>query len=315
MIDIIPKGKLVEYAVIALATGFLMLQVHIMSLLETVSSSYTAFYFNTFIIGAWMVVVLAAFGIWYLTVNPLGLDWRMQLAIILGFNVFILVFTAAGNQIWPVPKAFDLPMDQLRTEVTPLQNYLTSAVIPGWSEDLVFLFGWPAFLLLLYMVPRTVFFGKPGGMEFIIVAAIACLVASTGYGTYIIPGFTSAHVPAYGQAGTAYVGAWIFSAMQSFVYFVTGLFIPTAHMLHNAVIVHGQLYAIALMGLILPAEGSLRARFGGTKTLYVAIFLSLFAVLAVSGCLGGETAGENLDQFLNKTGQAINGSIEWWRSP
>jgi hypothetical protein len=125
-----------------------------------------------------------------------------------------------------------------------MENYITSAIIPGFSEDLLYLASFPMIISLLFFIPRTFMFGSPGRMEFLVVTFIACIIAATGYNVWVVPGFTTSHVPAYGDVQNAYAGAWIFSAGQSYIYLITGQFIPIPHMLHNAMVTYQNLYVV-----------------------------------------------------------------------
>ena len=47
-------------------------------------------------------------------------------------------------------------------------------------------------------------------------------------------------------------------------------------------------------------------------SIIIIIVAVLFAVLIVSGCIAGATIGQNLDHLFNKTGEALNDTINWW---
>jgi len=192
--------------------------------------------------GMALTVAMGAFGLWYFSHDIFGLSFLHKVIIIGGWTFLIVAMSFGGNQIWPVPKA-SIGSFQL-TQGTELY---TSSVIPGILEDLNYLAGLPMVLALAYFLMReNVFGGEIGSTEFIITGIIACLIASTGYNVWVVPGFTSAHVPAYGGATMAYAGAWIFSFGQALVYFVTGIFLPLPHILHNLIIAYGQIYAVVM---------------------------------------------------------------------
>ena len=78
---------------------------------------------------------------------------------------------------------------------------------------------------------------------------LMCFLASMGYSTWVLPGFTSSHVAAYGQCQNCYTGAFVFGFGQSVIYMTTNMFLPIAHIAHNALIVYSQMYQINLGSL------------------------------------------------------------------
>jgi hypothetical protein len=237
----ISKGNVVEYLAIFAIGIYLVMQVTGMGLLSQTSPNYTTFYYRTLITGLLAVTGMVVYGIWYFTINPLNISLKMAVGIIAAFTLVVSMLTFAGNQIWPVPMAFGDPM-----QMTVLENYISTSIIPGFSEDLLYLAAFPMILSLFYFIPKTLFFRDVGRMEFIVVSVIACVIASTGYMTWVIPGFTSSHVPAYGNLQNAYSGAWIFSTGQSLIYLFTGVFAPVTHIIHNMIITYQSLYMVVV---------------------------------------------------------------------
>lgn len=235
----IEKGKMIEYLAIFAIGIYIVMQINGLSLLNAVSSTYTTFYFRTLTIGLVSVVGMVAFSIFYFSQDPLGLGWKASVGIMAAFTVFISLLTFTGTQIWPVPQAFAEPL-----AMGAMDNYITSSLIPGFSEDLLYLCAFPMILALFYFIPKTVWFGGVGRMEFLAVSLVACMIAATGYGIWVVPGFTTSHVPAYGNLQGAYGGAWIFSTAQSAIYLTTGIFAPVPHIVHNAIVTYQSLYMV-----------------------------------------------------------------------
>lgn len=302
MIDLVVNKKTVEYLAIAAIGIYLIMQINGMTLLEATSQTYTTFYYRTLMTGLGGIFIMVVFGVWYFTINPLQLGWKTSVLIIALYTVFIAALSYSGNQIWPVPSAFSNPMS-----MSPLENYITSSLIPGFSEDLLYLCVFPMILILLYSLAKLLILGgiEIDRIEFMIVAFIACGIASTGYGIWVIPGFTSSHVPAYGGAQLAYAGAWIFSFGQSLIYLITGIFAPLAHIIHNIIITNQQLYAVsvAIPMLVIPKQ-----HLNKNKFVYMGGILMIMMLL-VSGCLSAcNTAGECLDSAINRTGE-VTGTL------
>ena len=105
-----------------------------------------------------------------------------------------------------------------------------------------------AFPLVILTILMFIFKPQSRIMLFALMV-IACLVATTGFNVWLIPGFTSAHVPTYGEQQGAYIGAWIFGFGQSMVYMTTGWLAPITHFAHNSYIAAGTLYGINIGGL------------------------------------------------------------------
>lgn len=239
MIGYTVKEKTVEYVAIFAVLLFLSMQIAGMSLEANIAKGYTDFYGYLAFQGMVVVVVMGAFSLWYLSHDFIPLRYR--LGITAGWLVFMLVISIAGNQMVPIPKA---SIETL--QLTKQTELWTSSVIPGVLEDWNYLVGFPMIISLAYFIGRKRLFGSDVGFgEFVATGIVACLIASTGYNIWVIPGFTSAHVPAYGGADLAYGGAFVFSFGQSLTYFLTGIFLPLPHILHNFIIVYGQIYSIA----------------------------------------------------------------------
>jgi hypothetical protein len=231
------KSKVMTLAIF-LVIVFVAFQVHNLSLEENISEAYTSYYFGLAVIGAVGVVGLAAFQVRYGDI--LGIHWPIKALSVIGWTVFIVMITSTGQQIYPVPVAYIEPL-----QIGPTEEMWTSAVIPPIVEDLAFLFVLPMVLTLFtLLILERVGYDDPGRKLITVVVVASCLVASTGYNIWFLPGFTSAHIPTYGGNQGAFVGAWVFSFGQSLVYMFTGWFVPFAHMIHNGIITNAQAHQV-----------------------------------------------------------------------
>lgn len=240
-IDVMKENKWLLFGIIALF--LISMNLSGLALEEHVSPKYIDFYQNLAYIAMSGSVILVVFMLSRENHigEILGIDRKTKVVIFVAFIIFIVFMTTGLGQILPVPKAsigFQLNAD---TEL------YTSTVIPGFVEDYAFLIVLPMVLLTIFLyVTEKVFGIEPGRGLAILFIILSCLISSTGFNIWVIPGFTSAHVPAYGEVQGAYIGAWIFGFGQSMVYMFTGYFVPIAHMAHNFLISYGNLYGISI---------------------------------------------------------------------
>jgi hypothetical protein len=234
------KG-LVWPLILVLALIFASMQINGIALEQDVSPQYVEFYRNTFNVAGWAIVALLLFNI------PreagvgeiLGLSRLNKAIIFFGFIGIIMFMTVGAGQMLPVPRA---SVEAL--QLTPATEIITSSVIPALAEDSLYLMAFPLVILTILM-----FIFKPQSrIVLVALMVVACIIATTGFNIWLIPGFTSAHVPTYGEQQDAYMGAWIFGFGQSMVYMTTGWLAPVAHFLHNAWITAGTLYGINIGG-------------------------------------------------------------------
>ena len=74
--------KTAEYGIVFLIGVFLVLQIIGMSLEPNVSQNYVSFYFRLSVVGLIIVLGMAGFGFYYLTINPFKISLKVKLAII-----------------------------------------------------------------------------------------------------------------------------------------------------------------------------------------------------------------------------------------
>lgn len=222
---------------------FIALQLQGLSLEPHVSETYVSFYGGLVAIGLAGIVGMAFFQIKFGFKLMKSRKWK--LAILTVFVLFIVFLSLDRGQIIPVPRA-SVQEFQLNSGT----ELYTSSVIPGIVEDLVYLWLLPLAIIITILGLYEWKIGEAGKPQIIAAVVIGCLIASTGYNIWLIPGFTSAHIPAYGQSD-AYFGAWIFSFGQSMVYMTTGVFMPAAHIIHNLIISYGELYQINTAGFLI----------------------------------------------------------------
>lgn len=232
--------------ILVLILIFISMQLNGLALEPNVNAGYVEFYQNTLSIAGWAVLALVVFNLHRETHigEILGIGTWQKALLFFGFFAFIMLLTIGAGQIVPVPRASAQPL-QLNSET---EVFITSSLIPAFTEDAVYLIAFPAIILTILLVVIEQLFGDVGRPEAIGAVVLACLIASTGFNIWVIPGFTSAHVPAYGEVQEAYLGAWIFSFGQSMVYMFTGWFAPITHFAHNAFIAAGEQYQISIGG-------------------------------------------------------------------
>jgi hypothetical protein len=208
---------------------FIFLQVLGLSLEPHVSGGYVNFYLPLSLfclIGAGITVAFD-----WKWGDVLGLEtWHKALIVVI-WVVFIASISFSGNQILPVPKA-----SAENLQLSAQTEVITSAWIAPPLEDMAFLWLLP----MSFMVAMGVILESRGfdlsKVQFTVLAFVAVLIASLGYNIWVLPGFTTAHIPAYGNNQVAYEGAFVFAVGQSTVYLVTGWFLPIAHGIHNFIV-------------------------------------------------------------------------------
>lgn len=235
------KKPLVGFVVVIIILFFLSMQLQGLGLEEGVSTGYTDFYGNYAVIALTMAVVTGfLFYIVRIRWGHIITSKWLTLMIIAGFAFYIVVLTTGAGQIMPVPRA-----SMHEFQLNPGTELYTSSVIPAILEDWIILYCLPFMLFIaIGMIIEIPFDYELGRWSVIGLALICCFIASVGYNVWVIPGFVSQHVPAYGGQTEAYVGAWLFAFPQSVIYFFTGVFFPVAHFLHNFIITYGSLYQI-----------------------------------------------------------------------
>jgi hypothetical protein len=236
--DLDTGKRLILPAFMAILLVFVLLQLQGLSLEHNVSQGYSTFYWRLAVTGVLAVTLTVAFGLKYGDIFELPTWMKASMHII--FIVFIAAISFSGNQIIPVPRASVTDF-----QLTAQTEYYTSTVVPAVTEDITYLWLLPMIIMWfsLLMIEYA------GGVEptrgmVAAVAVVACLAASIGYNVWVLPGFTSAHVPAYGDNRPAYLGATVFSFGQSMVYVLTGWFIPVAHFIHNSIVAYEEIYQV-----------------------------------------------------------------------
>ena len=243
MSDIVNIGKTSVMGIsIFLVIYFLGLQLTGLSLEMNISKAYIDFYSGLIPLGILSIIGIVVFRIRYFDAFGDYLSGPVKFFLIIGWTLFIVILSFRGTQVIPVPRASAEGL-QL-TEGTEL--YL-STIVPGILEDLVYLAGLP--MVLMTGILLFLEFGlsiEPSAGLILGIAIMSAFVASLGYNIWVIPGFASAHVPSYGASSPALAGAFMFSFGQSLVYIFSGLFIPAAHILHNAIVFMGAATGLSI---------------------------------------------------------------------
>jgi len=237
------KRNIAQPMIIVVLLIFIGLQLAGLGLEEHASQTYVSFYQYLVLLGAVGIVAMSFFQIKY--GFRLIESSKIKLAMFGIFILFITLITINAGQIIPVPKASVQDF-----QLSKGTEMYTASVIPGITEDLTYLWLLPLAIALTGLGLYEWKIGEADKPVIAVAVVLACLVASTGYNIWLVPGFTSAHIPAYGQSD-AYLGAWIFSFGQSAVYMTTGWFFPAAHIIHNLMISYSHLYQISVFGIVL----------------------------------------------------------------
>lgn len=174
----------------------------------------------------------------------LGIDRVMKVVIFVAFIVVISVSTIAGGQIIGLPTVSVEGFSFSNGEEIWL-----SSVYPAFGEDPIFLMYLPIFMLFL-VVGSLEYIGVLKGTsedrwKVMGIMMVISLLAATGIGPFLA-GFTSAHSQAYGENQGSYAGAAVFGFGQSMVYMVTGITLPIAHAIHNAIVKSSEVYGFSL---------------------------------------------------------------------
>lgn len=240
-IEIVTK-KNIAYILILIAIYLISMQITGLRVEEGVSPTYINFYHGLAMQGLFGGVFVVLF--LFFRANEFQIVEGRRWKIILHGAVIAAIFITSINaiQLYPVPRA-SVSGFQL-SEGTELY---TSSVIPGVIEDINYNFVLP----LIFVIAMVIFAGNilkvdVGKKLMIVFILIACLISSVGYNVWLIPGFTSAHIQAYGENPQAFFGAFVFSYSQSMVNLMTGWFVPVAHIVHNYMIAYGQIYGIGV---------------------------------------------------------------------
>lgn len=233
MADLIDIAKQSVMAlVILLVVYFLGLQLQGLGLEEGVSRAYVDFYSGLIPLSILSIIALVVFKVRYFSVFGEYLGTAAKFGIIIVWTLFIVFISFSGQQVVPVPRA-----SVESFQITAQNEMYLSSVVPGVLEDLNYLVGLPMIFAVILLLMLEFGAGiEPGAGVTIGVMVLAAFVASIGYNVWVVPGFASAHVPSYGATNPALFGAFMFSFGQSLVYMVTGLFLPLAHIIHNAII-------------------------------------------------------------------------------
>ncbi len=236
MSDLVRIGKEGAMGVVVfLIIFFIGMQLASLSLESGVSSAYTSFYNALFPLALASILAFTFFKVKYFEQFRTVIPRKWAVIITLVWIIFITFTTFSGAQLVPVPRA-SVEGFQLSggTEL-----YLAT-IIPAFFEDMVYLVGLPMIIaVFLFMLIEFGFkfdVGLTGAFAIII---IATFIGSVGYNVFVIPGFASAHVPAYGNTSPALTSVFLFGWGQSMVYALTGYFAPVAHITHNAIIFWG----------------------------------------------------------------------------
>lgn len=177
--------------------------------------------------------------------RPLSMSWLKFVIIGIWALGIALAVTTVKIQFLPIPVA------TTGLQLTDSSNAYLMSVIPGFLEDFAYLIILPQMVIIILTLLFNAILkidlrrSVPGSL---LLSLLGCFIASLGYGIWLIPGFTSSHA-IYGENIPAFLSAFIFGFMQSFIYQITGFFLPVAHILHNLIYSLGLVTAISIGGI------------------------------------------------------------------
>ena len=231
-IDLVKRGKWLIFITISI---LIVRQVLMMALLDSVlSQTYLNWYLEASITALGYMVIIFIFGIYreLRLGEALGLSNMNKIIIFVGFVAFMVVATWGAGQIIGIPSN----IANQGFSISGGEELFYSSIVPAVTEDPIFLIAVPALSAMIILIIYEVVAGKPG----IKIVTAAIIISMIIGGTV----FASAHQVAYGQNQDAYLGAWVFGVGQTGVYMTTGIFLPVAHIVHNAMLTLGNLYGI-----------------------------------------------------------------------
>lgn len=254
-----PKFNIVWSGLILLLFIFFQLQLIVLKGNPEISQTYL----DKYIPLGWFCIIISAISMMFIWVKEpfiahipslattdsyRPIKWNWLKFVILGMFALTILFsvTTLKIQIMPIPHPIEVGYT-----VSPMAEAYYSSIIPGFYEDftwgiilptLIFNFLWLILLLTLKVDARQSIGSYLGVM------LIAILISSIGYGI-LIPGFATAHTVAYQENIQAYISAFIFMFIQALLYSITGLFLPIAHIIHNALFSLGYVIAFSIGGV------------------------------------------------------------------
>lgn len=242
-IDTILKRELM-FVIVLIAIFWLSLSLQGLAIEEGISQDYVLFYQGLVTTG--IIGLTAGISYAFLKTEEFEIfDERWQKILVHGvWIIFIILLTTNAGQVVPVPKA-GINSFQLTTET----EYYTSAIIPGVLEDFSYNYTFPLLLVILGSIVIHIAGFNVSRIQVIALILGACFITSIGYNIFVIPGFTTAHIPAYGENPQNFIGIFMFSYGQSVVNMITGWFVPFAHIIHNALIVQASQAGLTIGGL------------------------------------------------------------------
>lgn len=174
--------------------------------------------------------------------------------ILVAVFAIMIFFSTAYVQVLPIPT----PLAQAGLQISPNQNTYLTVVPPALFEDFSMLIISCILIFAISMVFKRVginLYSNP--LAFTAVAGLTSGIVSLGYG-WFLPGFASSHLGTYGANYGLYLAAFIFMFTQLFIYQVTGIFMPIAHMLHNFSFTQSVFTITAISGFTLLADKNIR---------------------------------------------------------
>jgi hypothetical protein len=167
------------------------------------------------------------------------------------FTIAIILVPIVGHVMaYPSPQvAFQ---EQALQFSSASQTYFMSFPV-GFGEDLIYnlmltniiVFLLCGLVLLIFKIDARSMMGL-----FIFIILISSALSGLGYG-FAFPGFAGEHRAIYQFDEPSYLVAWGVGSLTAFIFQITGLFLPIAHIGHNLIVSMNIVSVLAIGGLVI----------------------------------------------------------------
>ncbi len=178
--------------------------------------------------------------------------------------IVVILLASSGFQIWGTPDVHTTVEFATAGSTEPLssqqfsvaRNLWDVGVLPGFTEDMaafglsaVLIVAFSLVLLIMKRITNNNIFKYNFGWH-ILAILIACPIAAVGLG--FIPCFAQAHESVAGSNIAFLVATFAFQTINLYVMWITGMFFPLAHIVHNAIFVFNFVFAFSIAFMFIP---------------------------------------------------------------
>jgi hypothetical protein len=165
--------------------------------------------------------------------------------------------SSGGLNVWDTAEVFTAEKLIILTS----ERIMHQAITPAFIEDYLFAIALPNIIMILVGIALYKLFDidiTEKKIAFTILLVFACAFSSLGYGG-VVNGFATTHESVQGTNLGFYLYAWGFQTWNSLNMQLTGLFLPLAHFVNNALLAVSLSVGVVLVGgsamtLILPTK-------------------------------------------------------------